>query len=61
MCLECYYMWTCDAWVWNRCTTVVQTNGIRHVQPDEVTFAGVLSACCHICSVDEGCRQFDRM
>ncbi|KAF5188965.1 Pentatricopeptide repeat, partial [Thalictrum thalictroides] len=32
-----------------------------HVKPNDVTFVGVLSACCHIGSVDEGRRQFNRM
>ncbi|KAF8387832.1 hypothetical protein HHK36_026493 [Tetracentron sinense] len=32
-----------------------------HVGANDVTFVGVLCACCHIGSVDEGHRQFNRM
>ncbi|OVA14867.1 Pentatricopeptide repeat [Macleaya cordata] len=34
---------------------------LEHVKPNDVTFVGVLCACCHIGSVNEGRRQFNRM
>ncbi|XP_057962381.1 pentatricopeptide repeat-containing protein At4g18840-like [Malania oleifera] len=32
-----------------------------HIEPNDVTFVAVLSACSHMGSVDEGWKQFDRM
>eukprot|EP01018_Ginkgo_biloba_P008587 Gb_26466 [translate_table: standard] len=36
---------------------------MRHsgMEPNNVTFIGVLSACCHAGLVDDGCQYFDRM